>query len=260
MPELSNNKVPYISYEHVKKSFGHQEVFSDLNLSISKGEIFSLIGPSGCGKTVTIKMLIGLVEADSGTIFFDGTEVTALRKSDDFLAVRRKAAMVFQGAALFDSMTVYDNIAFPLREAGNVSEEEIRDRIFEKLTWVGLPNAYDKMPEELSGGMKKRVGLARAIVSNPEVILYDEPTAGLDPLNTVRIANLIMSLQEKLKCTSIVVTHDLPVVSKFNSRTAMVAHGTIRAVGKLEDLKNSSDNLVRGFLLGDPTLVSEQEI
>lgn len=244
----------FISFRHVYKSFGTQVIFNDFNLEISKGETLCVIGPSGVGKTVSIKILIGLLEADAGEVWFDGVNLTEFEKDEDFFPMRRRVAMVFQGSALFDSLNVYENIAYPLRELHGVAESEIEARVEEKLGWVGLPDTQEKMPSELSGGMKKRIGLARAIVSNPEVVLYDEPTAGLDPVNTHRITDLIVTLQERLKCTSIVVTHDISSASRLSNRAAFMYDGKIKAQGQLDELRRSGDNYVRGFLLGDASI------
>lgn len=243
----------YISYKHVDKAFGHQVICKDFNLDIHKGERVCIIGPSGAGKTVTIKMLIGLLEPDAGEIFFDGLNLSAFRKDEDFLPVRKRIAMVFQGAALFDSMSVFDNVAYGLRNL-KLPENEIANKVAEKLSWVGLQDASDKMPAELSGGMKKRIGLARAIATDPEVILYDEPTAGLDPITTVRIVDLIMSLQEKIQSTSIMVTHDIPTVQRMSTQVAFLYHGQIRALGPIAELMVHPDPFVRGFLNSDPSL------
>ncbi|MEI6790289.1 MAG: ABC transporter ATP-binding protein [Myxococcaceae bacterium] len=243
----------YISYQHVDKAFGTQVICQDFNLEIDKGERVCIIGPSGAGKTVTIKMLIGLLEPDAGEIHFDGINFASFKRDEDYLPVRKRIAMVFQGAALFDSMTVFDNVAYGLANL-NVPENEIKDKVEEKLEWVGLKEALNKMPSELSGGMKKRIGLARAIATDPEVVLYDEPTAGLDPITTVRIVELIMSLQEKLKSTAVMVTHDIPAVLRMSTKVAFLYQGQIRALGPIHELMTHSDPFVRGFLNSDPNL------
>lgn len=249
---------PLIEFRQVAKAFGDVPIFKDLNLDVFKGETLCLIGPSGVGKTVTIKMLVGLETVDRGEIFFDGIAINKLEKEEDFLPVRKRIAMVFQGAALFDSMTVFDNVAYPLKEHLKLNESELKDRVFHKLELVGLPNAAQKYPSELSGGMKKRIGLARAIAIEPEVILYDEPTAGLDPLNTVRIIDLIMSLQERLNCTSVLVTHDIVAAERLRGRVAFVYDYKISAMGTIETLRQSENIFVRAFMLGDPSLVDNK--
>lgn len=244
---------PLISFRGVDKAFGKQVIYKDLYLDVRRGETLCVIGPSGVGKSVMIKMLIGLLHSDKGEIWFDGTDVATFERDEEYLPVRRRVAMVFQGAALFDSMTVYENIAYPLREQFKLEEEEIAARVAEKLGWVGLPGIEKKWPSELSGGMKKRVGLARSIAPNPEVILYDEPTTGLDPVNCRRIGDLILSLKEKLHCTSVVVSHDMPTIHQVNDRVAFVYDRSIRAVGAATTLEKSADPIVAGFMAGDPT-------
>jgi phospholipid/cholesterol/gamma-HCH transport system ATP-binding protein len=246
---------PVLKLLNIYKSFGDQWVCQGINLSVGHGRVVSILGPSGCGKTVTIKMLIGLELPDEGSILFDGMDLAQLQTEDQFLPIRRRISMVFQGAALFDSMNVGDNIAYPLRVQGIYSESEINDHVKVTLNMVGLSDTLFKMPSELSGGMKKRIGLARAIVTNPEVILYDEPTAGLDPINTRRIVDLILLLQDHLKCTSIVVAHDMNVVEAVSDDVAFFYNGKVRQLGSYADLKNSEDAVVRGFVTGDPSLL-----
>jgi phospholipid/cholesterol/gamma-HCH transport system ATP-binding protein len=255
-PPPEPGKDPLISFRDVKKAFGRQVVYDGLDLDVKRGETLCVIGPSGVGKSVMLKMLIGLLPVDEGEVWFDGQNVAELDDDQQFLAVRKRIAMVFQGAALFDSLTVYENIAYPLREqfSGDkkLPEEEIARRVAEKLEWVGLPGIEQKKPAELSGGMKKRVGLARSIATDPEVILYDEPTTGLDPVNTKRIGNLILSLRDRLRCTSLVVTHDMTTVFQVADRIAFIYGRQIRAVGAPEVMRKSSDPRVRGFIEGDP--------
>ncbi len=243
---------PYIAFRGVDKAFGRQRVYQGLDLEVRRGETMCVIGPSGVGKSVMLKMLIGLLPSDAGEIWFDGQRVTDFDDDQEFLPVRRRIAMVFQGAALFDSLTVYENIAYPLREQFTLPEDEIARRVAEKLEWVGLPGIEQKKPAELSGGMKKRVGLARGIATDPEVILYDEPTTGLDPVNTKRIGDLILSLRDRMHCTSLVVTHDMTTVFQVADRIAFVFDRRIRAVGAADEMRRSPDALVRGFIEGDP--------
>jgi phospholipid/cholesterol/gamma-HCH transport system ATP-binding protein len=251
-PPPTKGSDPLISLRGVAKSFGDLRIYEDLNLDVRKGETLSVIGPSGVGKSVMLKMIIGLLRQDRGEIWFDGENVAEFNKDDMFLPVRKRVAMVFQGAALFDSMTVYENIAYPLREQFSLEEDDIAHRVAQKLEWVGLPGIEDKKPAELSGGMKKRVGLARSIATDPEVILWDEPTTGLDPVNVRRIGDLILSLGERLKCTSVVVTHDMTTVFQVSDRVAFVYDYRIGAVGEPEALQRGPDVLVRGFMEGDP--------
>ncbi|MCP4500104.1 MAG: ATP-binding cassette domain-containing protein [Deltaproteobacteria bacterium] len=243
---------PLISYRNVDKAFGNHVIYKGLSLDVKRSETLCIIGPSGVGKSVMVKMLIGLLDTDAGQIYFDGEDVAQLTNDKEFIAIRRRVAMVFQGAALFDSMSVYENIAYPLREQFDLEEDDISHRVDEKLTWVGLPGIEQKMPAELSGGMKKRVGLARAIATDPEVILYDEPTTGLDPVNVRRIGDLILSLSERLKCTSLVVTHDMMTVNQISDRVAFVYGQKIRGVGHRDSLRKGADPIVRGFMEGDP--------
>lgn len=252
---MNEHKSRAIEFIHVKKSFGNQVVCRDINLNVQKGRVLSVLGPSGCGKTVTMKMLIGLINPDSGSILFEGTDLAELESDDDFLSIRRRIAMVFQGAALFDSMTVFDNIAYPLLVQGETYGSALDDQVERALSLVGLPDARDKMPSELSGGMKKRIGLARAIITNPEVILYDEPTAGLDPINTRRIIDLILLLEDHLKCTSIVIAHDMDAVESVSHEVAFFYNGLVRQVGTFSELKNSEDAIVSGFIKGDASLL-----
>lgn len=207
-----------------------------------------MIGPSGFGKTVALKMLIGLIQPDCGQIVFDGINLTDLTHDAQFLPIRRRIAMVFQGAALFDSLCVFDNVAYPLREQFSLTDEQLHSKVLEKLQWVDLADAVHKMPPQLSDGMKKRVGLARAIVTEPEVVLFDEPTAGLDPANTQRIANLILSLRQTPNHrASIVVTHDMPTAETIADRVALMGDGQVRNSGTLQQLRNSSDKETQAF-------------
>ncbi len=237
-----------VSYRNVWKAFHQQSVYQELNLDIHRGETLCIIGPSGFGKTVALKMLIGLIRPDKGEILFDGIPITSLTNDSQLLPIRRRIGMVFQAAALFDSISVFDNIAYPLREQFDLAEEEIHTRVMEKLAWVDLSDAAHKMPPQLSGGMKKRVGLARAIVTQPEVILYDEPTAGLDPIGTRRITDLITTLHQRLHCTGIVVTHDMPMVARIAHRIALMGEHKVKVVGTFDELLHHPDAGVRDFL------------
>jgi phospholipid/cholesterol/gamma-HCH transport system ATP-binding protein len=241
-----------ISYRNVGKRFGKLVVYDGLSIDIFRGETLCVIGPSGVGKSVMLKLLTGLLTPDNGEIIFDGSRVSDFETDADFLPLRRRVAMVFQGAALFDSLTVYENVAYPLREQFNLPEDEIARRVAEKLAWVGLPGIEQKKPAELSGGMRKRVGLARSIATDPEVILYDEPTTGLDPVNIQRINQLILSLSRRLKCTSVIVTHEMATVFACAERIAFIYDKKIAAVGAPDVMKNSSIPIVRGFIAGDP--------
>ena len=235
-----------ISFQNVDKAFGSNLVFKGLNLEIQQGETLTVLGESGTGKSVLLKMLLGLLPPDRGSIFFNNLDIAQCKKTQ-LIEIRRRMGMLFQGAALFDSLNVFENIAYPLREHFDYSEEKIRSIVKEKLEMVGLPGTEKVMPADLSGGMKKRVGLARAIATDPEVILYDEPTTGLDPANIGRIDQLILRMQEKLKVTSIVVTHDLPSAFRISNRLALVYNRKIEFVGTVEEFKNSKNKAVTDF-------------
>lgn len=237
-----------IRFEHLQKAFGPKPVYDDLHLSVSAGETLTVIGGSGTGKSVLLKCLIGLLRPDAGRILFQGQDLTDFSE-DDFIGLRRHVAMVFQGAALFDSLTVGDNIAYPLREHfPKMKPDEVRARVAEKLALVNLPGIEQLKPSDLSGGMKKRVGLARAIATNPEVILWDEPTTGLDPVTTETINQMIRSMQQQFGCTSIVVTHDMMSAFTVSDRIAMLAHRRIVQVGTTEEMRASTVPEVRAFL------------
>lgn len=239
-----------IVFSGLKKSFGPKTIYTGLDLSVRRGETLTVIGGSGTGKSVLLKCLIGLLEPDDGAIHFDGQNLIGLSE-DEFISVRRKIAMLFQGAALFDSLTVGENIAYPIREHfRGIAEGELRDRIAEKLELVGLPGIEKMRPSDLSGGMKKRVGLARAIAIDPEVVLYDEPTTGLDPINTRRINELIVKLNEALHVTSIVVTHDMESAYMVSHRMAMLYNHRILARGTVEEMRSSEIPEVRNFVRG----------
>jgi phospholipid/cholesterol/gamma-HCH transport system ATP-binding protein len=237
-----------IRFEHLKKSFGPKRVYDDVNLTVNAGETLAVIGGSGVGKSVLLKCLIGLLNADGGRILFQGQDLTRFHE-EDFFAVRRHVAMVFQGAALFDSLTVGENVAYPLREHfPELSPGEIARRVAEKLSWVDLPGTEGMMPADLSGGMRKRVGLARAIATDPEVILWDEPTTGLDPVTTQNINAMINSMKKRLGCTSIVVTHDMMSAFAVADRIAMLANRRIVQVGTRDEIRRSTVPEVRAFL------------
>jgi phospholipid/cholesterol/gamma-HCH transport system ATP-binding protein len=236
-----------IRFENLHKAFGPKKVYEDLNLTIFAGETLTVIGGSGAGKSVLLKCLIGLMEPDAGHIYFEGHDVTTFDERE-FLEVRRRVSMVFQGSALFDSLTVGDNIAYPLREHfPHMPAHEVAERVAQKLALVNLPGIEAMRPADLSGGMRKRVGLARAIATDPEVILWDEPTTGLDPISTRIINDLINSMHEKLGCTSIVVTHDMESAFDVSDRIAMLANRRIVQVGTVAQMQASPLDEVRAF-------------
>lgn len=237
-----------IRFEHLKKAFGPKRIYDDLMLSVYAGETLTVIGGSGTGKSVLLKCLIGLLRQDEGRIFFQGQDLTGFGE-EDFIHLRRHVAMVFQGAALFDSLSVGENIAYPLREHfKEMTAAQVRERVAEKLALVGLPGIENMRPADLSGGMRKRVGLARAIATNPEVILWDEPTTGLDPVTTQTIDEMIRSMQKQLGCTSIVVTHDMVSALSVSDRIAMLANRRIVQVGTTDEIRRSTVPEVRAFL------------
>jgi phospholipid/cholesterol/gamma-HCH transport system ATP-binding protein len=241
----------FIRYIGVRKSFGPKRLFTDLKLDIRRGETLTVMGASGGGKSVMLKMLIGLLTADGGEILFDRSDVTKMNDRE-LTEVRRRIAYLFQGAALFDSLGVGENVAYGLREQfwNKMTNEEIDARVEQALGLVGLPGIQAMRPSDLSGGMKKRVGLARTLALQPEVILYDEPTTGLDPINTARINHLIRGIQRALKLTSVVVTHDMGTAFSVSDRLAMIGKGRILLVGSKEDFKNTNNPTVRNFIEG----------
>lgn len=240
---------PIISFRGVCKAFGSKVIYTDLNLDVYPGETLTIIGGSGVGKSVMLKMLVGILEPDAGQITAFGQDISRL-KEKEWLTVRRRIAMLFQGAALFDSMTVEENIKYPLVEHGWGSPAEMDDRVAEVLEMVGVPDTQKLLPSELSGGMRKRIGLARSIAIQPEIILYDEPTTGLDPINVRRINGLILSLQERLGVTSMVVTHDMDSVFTITDRLAMVYDHHIAFVGTPEEAKEGPLRYLREFISG----------
>jgi phospholipid/cholesterol/gamma-HCH transport system ATP-binding protein len=238
-----------IEINNLKKGFGDHKVLKGINLNIEEGKTTAVIGASGCGKSVLLKLIIGLLKADEGEILIDGEDITKLNEKDLY-KIRDKFGFLFQGAALFDSMTVAENIGLGLSENTDMPQNEIDEIVSEKLELVDLQGTQNLKPAELSGGMKKRVGLARALAVNPEFILYDEPTTGLDPITSDSIDNLIYSLSKnpKLHVTSIVVTHDIFSVFRIADTIAMIDDGVIHFEGTPKELMNSSDYIVQEFL------------
>lgn len=231
------------------KSFGKQTVLDGLDLEIEAGKTTVIIGRSGGGKSVLLKHIIGLIRPDSGEVLIDGTDITRLGDRD-LNEIRKKFGMLFQEAALFDSMTVGENVAFPLREHTRMKETEIRRTVADRLRAVGLTGVEEKMPSELSGGMRKRVGLARAISMEPEIVLFDEPTTGLDPVMTEAINRLIIETQKNFNLTAIVISHDIQSIFTVGHRIAMLYEGKIIAYGTPEELKASRNPVIVQFLAG----------
>lgn len=238
-----------ITLRDVHKSFGAQKVLNGLDLDIQAGKITAIIGPSGEGKSVLLKHLIGLLQPDSGTVEVDGESILDLRRSE-LNRIREKFGMLFQNVALFDSMTVFENVAFPLQEKTPLSKEEIRGKVMSALEDVGLKNIENKFPDELSGGMKKRVGLARAVVLNPKIILFDEPTTGLDPIIKRAIHQLIKDTHAKFGFTAVIVSHEIPEIFNVVHNVAMLYRGKILQHGTASDIMNSDHPAVRQFISG----------
>jgi len=233
----------------IHKSFGRQKVLDGLNLDIEDGKTTVIIGGSGGGKSVLLKHIIGLLKPDSGQVFVDGVDIVSLNDRD-LNEIRKKFGMLFQEAALFDSMNVMGNVAFPLREHTRKKDKEIREIVKEKLKAVGLTGVEDKMPSELSGGMRKRVGLARAIAMQPQIVLFDEPTTGLDPVMTEAINELIVETQRNFDLTCVVISHDVQSIFTVGHKIAMLYEGKIIEYGTPEKIKMSSNPVLRQFLSG----------
>jgi len=238
-----------IEIKDLKKSFGSNDVLKGVNLNIEQGKTTVIIGASGCGKSVLLKHIIALLKPDEGSILIDGEDITKMDEKEIY-NVRRKFGFLFQSAALFDSMSVGDNVGIALRENSNTSKAEIDKIVSEKLGLVNLPDTENLMPAELSGGMKKRVGLARALATNPQYILYDEPTTGLDPVTSETIDELMESVakHEKLKVTTIIVTHDIFTVYEIADAVAMMYEGVVHFEGTPDELRSTKDPVVREFL------------
>jgi phospholipid/cholesterol/gamma-HCH transport system ATP-binding protein len=252
---------PLIRFQGVKKAFGPKVVYSGLDLAIPRGSTVTIMGASGSGKSVMLKMLIGLFDADGGEILFDGKDVTKMedRQLDE---VRRRVAYLFQGAALFDSLSVGENVAYGLREQNwnTMSDQEVRRRVAQSLQMVGLPGIEEMRPSDLSGGMKKRVGLARTLALQPEVILYDEPTTGLDPINTARINHLIVGIKKALGLTSVVVTHDMGTAFTVSDYLVMLGKGRVLMMGTPEEFKATKNPYVRDFIDGKAPEVEDVDV
>ena len=240
---------PVISIKNLWKSFGKNQVLRGINLSVKKGESVVILGRSGSGKSVTIECLVRLLEADEGELEIFGIDITKLNYKD-LNKIRLRIGFLFQGGALYDSMSVRENLAFTLKHhTQNVSDDEVESQIILALESVGLTEALDKMPSELSGGMVKRIGLARTLIIKPEIILYDEPTAGLDTITAKEISQLILSVQKKYKTTSLIITHDINCAKLTGNRIAIIRDGTIYSEGSFAELFNNADPWVRSFFV-----------
>lgn len=240
---------PFLKVRDLVQKIGNQEILRGFSLDIFKGETLVLLGKSGGGKSVFLRHLIGLMKPLGGHIYFEGQDIAVMNERE-LEPVRKKIGMLFQDGALFDSMTVFDNVAFPLRERGEKQERVIREKVNDALSLVNMNGHNNKMPVNLSGGMRKRVALARAIISPPQVILYDEPTAGLDPIVSDSINRLIRRLQKQLSVTSIVVTHDMVSCYHIADRVALLNEGKRYFYGTPDDLRNTEDKVIRNFVDG----------
>ena len=244
---------PIIRFQGLRKSFGDRVVLDGIDLDIPRGETTVVLGPSGTGKSVLIKLLVGLLDADEGSILVDGTDVATAGHTELF-ALRKRIGMLFQDGALFDSMSVGENIAFPLRRHTNLSEADIAEQVALRLAQVGLPGTEDMAPSSLSGGMRKRVSLARAVVLEPEILLFDEPNSGLDPITSDEIDALIAKMKEELGITFIVISHDIVGAFAIADKIAMLYKGSVVAEGRPEVILNSREPIVRRFLARNMTL------
>jgi phospholipid/cholesterol/gamma-HCH transport system ATP-binding protein len=243
-----------IVLEGVKKAFGPKVVLDGIDLEVHDRQTLAVIGASGSGKSVLLKTIVRLLEADAGTVTVDGLDVGALKR-EELYELRRQVGYVFQFAALFDSMTVYDNVAMGLRRSGTMTEPDIRDRVAESLRLVEMDGYEARLPAEISGGQRKRVGLARAIATRPKYLLYDEPTSGLDPVTTAVIDDLILRMARELSVTSVVVTHDMQSAYRIANRIAMLYSGLIRYAGTPDEIRTTDGPVVKGFIEGRPDLL-----
>ncbi|HTA81833.1 MAG TPA: ATP-binding cassette domain-containing protein [Bacteroidia bacterium] len=235
-----------VKIENLKKSFGSNQILNGINLHVEQGENLVVLGKSGSGKSVLIKCLIGLIEADDGNIALFGKSINSI-KEHELNSIRKRVGFLFQSAALYDSMTVRENLEFPLRDLKPITPEEINSSVEEALKSVGLKDAVDKMPSALSGGMRKRIGLARTLMLKPELILYDEPTTGLDPITSKEISKLILDVQKKYNTASIIITHDVECARLTSNRMVVVRDGILVAEGTFTELSESKDEWVRSF-------------
>jgi phospholipid/cholesterol/gamma-HCH transport system ATP-binding protein len=247
---------PFVEFREVHKAYGTKQVLRGANLTVYRGEVMVILGGSGTGKSVTLRHMLGLEAPDDGRVIVEEEDITDLPE-EELYRVRKKFGMLFQSGALFDSMTVFENIAFPLREHTDMSDEEIGRAVREKLELVNLPNTAHLMPVDLSGGMRKRVGLARSIVLDPKMILYDEPTTGLDPITAQKINELIIDLQSKLSVTSVVVTHDIQSAFSVGDRIAFLNRGVFEWVGTMEQARDADHPVLREFFRSSAVVAAQ---
>lgn len=238
-----------LELENVEKYIGDKLIFKNVNIKIEKGETYAIIGPSGSGKSTLLRTMIGLVKPTKGSIKIFGEDITDL-KEEKLNKIRRKMSMSFQEGALFDSLSVYENVAFPLRYNTTLKENQIKEIVKEKLQLVKMEGTEHLFPSQLSGGMQRRIGLARALALSPEIILYDEPTTGLDPIIANTISDLILELKNKLNVTSVIVTHDIDTVFKVATRVGMLYQNTLVDIGTPDEVKNSKEEFVYNFIKG----------
>ena len=248
-----------IKWVDVYKSFGEKKVLQGFTLDVAEGETMVIIGYSGSGKSVAIKHVVGLLEPDAGTVVVDGKDVPSLSRRELY-NLRGSIGYVFQFAALFDSLTIGENVAMGLRKQGTLTAAEIAHRVQESLELVDLPNVQDRYPAELSGGMRKRVGIARAVALRPKYILYDEPTTGLDPVTSAVIDQLMIRMRDRLGVTSVVITHDMRSAYTVGTRIAMLYEGRVRQVGTVQEIQHTTDPVVRQFIEGRPMIEEEEPV
>jgi phospholipid/cholesterol/gamma-HCH transport system ATP-binding protein len=245
--EDNQNDNIVVRMEHLTKTFGHNHVLRDINLVMNKGENLVILGKSGTGKSVLIKSIVGLVEIDEGNLFILGQNMAQLNENE-LIEIRKKIGFLFQSAALYDSMTVRENLEFPLRrQLHKTPKDEMNSLVKEALLNVGLANTIDLWPSELSGGMRKRLGLARTLILKPEIMLYDEPTTGLDPITSKEISHLILEVQKKYNTSSIIITHDIICTKLIANRIIVLKDGICSAEGSYSDMENSADKWIRSF-------------
>ena len=241
---------PFIQFADIKKSFGTNSVLKGVNLSLYRGEIIAIIGKSGTGKSVLLKHIIGLIEQDSGKILINGIPLKQLSFKDK-KNFRKTLSYMFQDNALFDFMNIYDNISLPLVENSNFPKDQVENRVFTQMKQLGLTGIENQFPAQISGGMKKRVALARALVTDPQIVLFDEPTAGLDPVRKKNVHSMIQEYQEKFGFTAVIVTHDIPEIFNISQRIALLDEGIIRFEGSKEELFNSQSKILNSFIIGE---------